>query len=447
MSVFTANRVKQDLDGRPSYLHPDTVIDRNGSATEVLRLLATADPEKEMALGAERRAEMSSAYGFGVPSGVPEKSFMFIDGVAFIPIHGILVNRFPYSWGWVTGYNFIRDQLAAATADDDVNLIVFDVNSPGGTVSGMEETAQAIFDARGQKATLAVIDSICYSAAFALGSQADKMVITPSGGTGNVGTIAMRVDVTKMLEIEGIKVTLVYAGEFKADGRPEQPMTDAEKQRIQDSVNASYDKFVAIVARGRGLDEETIRGTEAACYNADDALKIKFVDAIVLPAAAVENALCPDEDADDPDNEDDDPMATKPGEQQTVTGLSAEDVAAREATAEAKGRTEATTAERARIDSILTCDEAKDKQSLARAFAMSSNMTLDEAKVMLKAAASETKPEEGNPLETAMSKVPPSGVGQDGSGSPTDDKTPAAKANAILASQAALTGRKSLATA
>ncbi|HCR6545409.1 TPA: S49 family peptidase, partial [Shigella flexneri] len=141
----------------------------------------------------QMRENLCAAYGVGRPSA--DKPFAFSNGLAIIPIHGTLINRYGgYYYGYVTGYNFIRSQRNAALADPDVEAIIYDVNSNGGEAAGCFELSQEMFDTRGEKPSLAVVDSNCYSAAYALASAADKIVVTPSGGAGSIGVIALHID-------------------------------------------------------------------------------------------------------------------------------------------------------------------------------------------------------------------------------------------------------------
>ena len=104
-----------------------------------------ADPAEAEAREQAIRTQIEQTY-YGAACGPngPSKPFIFQDGIAVIPVHGVLINRFNYSWGFVTGYNYIRAMLRAALADDDVELIAFDVDSPGGDAPGCFELCEEI---------------------------------------------------------------------------------------------------------------------------------------------------------------------------------------------------------------------------------------------------------------------------------------------------------------
>ena len=176
MSRHTAQVALESLVGRPAYVEAsyaghfeaDGLGQVGASMLGQLRLLAHANPAEEVASWERRKGEIVAAYGFPPNAdGSPSKPFAFSNGVAVIPVHGVLINRFNYSWGFVTGYNFIRSQMLAAVADADVKLIVFDINSYGGMCAGCDELSDDIYNSRKLKPSVAMVDSACYSAARA----------------------------------------------------------------------------------------------------------------------------------------------------------------------------------------------------------------------------------------------------------------------------------------
>lgn len=337
-----------------------------------LRLLAAANPEREAASWQQRKHELVAAYG--LPEVEQRKPFAFSAGKAIVPIHGTLINRFSASWGFVTGYNFIRSQVAAAAADADVSEIVLDINSFGGMCAGCAETADAIYAARQVKPVVGVVDAYAYSAGYMLASAASRLVATPTGGVGSIGVVSMHVDMSKALAEMGVEVTFIHAGAKKVDGNPYAPLSDEARADIQREVDAHYAVFVGQVARNRGLDEQAVRDTEAGTFTAAEGKEIGLVDAVASPSAAL---------AGDYDPEDDDlemntthhpkQEGAMPGE--NVNGAAPDDAAIKAAAA----------AERARVAGILGHAEAKGREALANHLATATDMTVEAAAAILAA--------------------------------------------------------------
>lgn len=395
-----------------------------------LTSFAQADPEKMAAQFDLMKENLCSAYGLGRAQS--DKPFAFSNGVAVIPIHGTLINRFGGSWGFVTGYNFIRSQTNAAKADPDVQAVIFDVNSNGGEVAGCQETAEVIASLRGVKPSMAYADSRAYSAAYWTGSAAEKMVVTPSGGVGSIGAMCMHVDVSQALESFGVKVTLMHAGEHKVDGNPFEPLSEDTKEAMQSSLDAARADFAQSVATNRGLSLETVMGTEARCYDAKEAQELGLVDGIAHPSQAVSQLLGGGDAG---------------GQQANVTTKkeSTMDQAEIDALKNAS-HGEGAAAERTRMQGILTCEEAKGRGKLANHIAFNTTMSVDDAKAMLAVAPQETT--EGaqapqTPFSQAMDKDNPqipANEGQDKAELSAEDTT-AAEVAAILGARQMATGK------
>lgn len=318
-----------------------------------LQTLHAETPESGERKRAEVMESLCAAYGFD--SKAQNKPFAFQNGVAIIPIHGSLINRFGQCYGYVTGYNFIRRQRDAAMADPDVTAIVYDVNSGGGEAAGCFELADESFALRGTKPTISVVDSACYSAAYALASTSDQVVVTPTGGAGSVGVYTMHVDMSKMLENWGLEITLIHAGEHKVDGHPYAELPEDVRADMQKSVDATYNKFVESVARNRNLSVEAVKDTQARCYSADDALALGLIDSVASPLEAIRAFLGgPSEASND-----------------ETTGDSLMEL------------NEAKQAERQRVGAIIGHLNAKGREAMANHLALNTDMSVDDAAALL----------------------------------------------------------------
>lgn len=186
-------------------------------------------------------------------------------GVAVIPLKGVLTPNpsflsilFGGSSGGLLGF---RSDLREAIGHSDVEAIVLDVNSPGGSVSLIEETtdefAAAIADSG--KEVVAVANTMMGSAAYQIASQAGELVASPSSFVGSIGTYVMHQDWSAANEQMGVRPTYISAGRFKVEGNMHEPLGDAARAAIQSEVDDFYSVFVAQVARGRGATSEEVR--------------------------------------------------------------------------------------------------------------------------------------------------------------------------------------------
>lgn len=444
------------INGREAFVMPDTV----DSFVSNLTQFAGTDPEKAGTLELAARESVEFCYSIGPSQAAERKCFIYNDGIAIIPMHGALINRFGGSWGFVTGYQAIRRQMNAALEDEDVKLIVFDVDSPGGETAGCLELADEIRASREIKPSISVVDSLSASAGYALASAATRMVATPSSKIGSIGVYIMHVDLSGALDQAGIQISYVEApkGGMKTAGSSYRRLDKKAEQYLQAFVDASYDEFVALIVENRGLDDAAIRETEARVFRADEALALGLIDEVKTPSEAVSTFVA--ELADDEPSEEEDEEMTVP----KTPAAAAPAAAATEATSapDAAAIQAAVNADRERCAAIKALPESAKLPKLADQLALA-GYTVEEATATLKAGVADlpTEPvaaapgaapaaaaapavDEQNHLENAMDKTKQpevgAGAGQQ-SGSGEGGPTEAEQSASILADHAAATGR------
>jgi signal peptide peptidase SppA len=198
-----------------------------------------------------------------------------------VGIFGVLGG--PSDWFADSDYSAIRASVRRALADPSVRTIDLIVDSPGGSVLGLPETADVIFQANKVKPVNARIVGIAASAAYWLAAQASTITLTPSGEVGSVGVLDLHADISGALEKEGVKLTAIVAGPHKIERAPFAPLSDDAQAHMQTGVNAWYSDFLGAIRRGRGA-----RVSHAGNYgggrmlSAREALSTGLVD-FVLP--------------------------------------------------------------------------------------------------------------------------------------------------------------------
>lgn len=197
----------------------------------------------------------------GRPLANEPKRYDIVDGVAVLPIEGVMAKRanmFMQISGGVSTQLAIRD-LQDAARDPSVHSIILSIDSPGGTVDGTQSFAQAIRAVREVKPVVALASGTIASAAYWGGSAAEAVYIT-DGTTqvGSIGVVATHVDVSKAEEQRGVKTTEVFAGKFKRISSQYGPLTDAGRASMQEQVDYTYSLFVQAVAEQRGVNVEKV---------------------------------------------------------------------------------------------------------------------------------------------------------------------------------------------
>lgn len=205
--------------------------------------------------------------------------------VAIIPVMGTIMHRMEtdmrVSGG--TTVTALSRQLDEAMANADVSAILFDFDSPGGSVDGIPEFGTKIFKARGKgKRIVGVANAHAHSAAFALIAACDEVVVTPSGEVGDVGVFGIHSDESEANAKAGIKKTIIKAGKYKAEMNPFTPLTpearDAQLARVQEA----YNTMTAAIGKYRGVTAAAVRNGfgEGRSVGAKQAVELGMADRI-----------------------------------------------------------------------------------------------------------------------------------------------------------------------
>ncbi len=201
-----------------------------------------------------------------------------------IQIHGILTKKsevFDDVLG-MTSYEKISEEIEEALIDKEVETIILDIDSPGGEVNGLFDLSDFIYQARRKKRIVAIANDDAYSAAYAIASSAEKVLVTRTSGVGSIGVIASHIDQSGFDEKQGIKYTTVFAGSRKNDLNPHEPITSESLESLKSEVNRLYGMLVELIARNRNLSVEAIKSTEAGLYFGEKAVEIGLADGITI---------------------------------------------------------------------------------------------------------------------------------------------------------------------
>ena len=304
------------------------------------------------------------------------------EGVAIVTLVGEWVNRGAWvgaSSGLIS-YEGFKYQMQMAAADPRTKAILLDLESPGGEAVGAFEAAEVVRRVAAVKPVTALVNGLAASAAYAIASAASRIITIPTGISGSIGVVLCHLDFSDYLKAEGVKPTLIHAGDHKVDGNPYEPLPDDVRADLQAEVEAFYGLFVQTVAAGRtNLSDKAIRATQARCFMGEEAVAAGLVDAV----GTFEEVLADLSSSAPPSG------ASKPkGTQMNFTQA---DVDAARAEGHAAGVSEGKTSrdgdvatakaagasdERTRIKSILGSEHAKGREKSASHFALNTDLDL-----------------------------------------------------------------------
>jgi ClpP class serine protease len=201
---------------------------------------------------ADRTAQLPGLRGPGRPRAAGPRSNVRRAGeVAIIPLYGMVTHRGGFvNCEAAASSRGHAAEVRAAASDAQVDAIVTEYASADGEVIGIPEAAAAMREARAVKPVVAVANGLVASAAYGLAAQADELLVTASGLVGSIGVWGAHEDVSRALEAEGRKVTLVSAGKFKVEGNRCEPLGDEAHGAMKAEVDRYYENVPEGLCQG-----------------------------------------------------------------------------------------------------------------------------------------------------------------------------------------------------
>lgn len=219
-----------------------------------------------------------------------EATFDRVGRVGIIAVEGTLVHKGNYvgAFSGRTSYQGLQAQIARAGRDPTIAGVAFEVDSFGGEVSGLFETAGMIAKLSEAKPTIAILTDHALSAGYALACGARQIVAAEHGLVGSIGAIMLHADMSAALEKGGIKVTVLRAGARKADMNPYEKLGPAAATDAQNQLEGVRGSFADLVGRNRGarFSRAQALATEAAAFDGSTAVDMGLADAVSHAGAA-----------------------------------------------------------------------------------------------------------------------------------------------------------------
>jgi protease-4 len=155
------------------------------------------------------------------------------------------------------------------------------IDSPGGTVADSQEIFSALQRLQSEKnvKVVASFGNISASGGVYIGVGAQHIVSNPGTITGSIGVILRGNNLERLLDKVGVSFKVVKSGPYKDILAFDRETTEEEVRILQQLIDVSYGQFVATVAKGRNLDEETVRTfADGRVFTGEQALELGLVD-------------------------------------------------------------------------------------------------------------------------------------------------------------------------
>lgn len=241
-----------------------------------LKLVDKLGYPEEAAAEAEKRAD-GELLEIGAYSPRPQR------GKAVIAVVGgegdIVTGRGgPTDLGSIGTPMFASDRVAAEldeiAKDKDINAVVFRVDSGGGSATASDQIWSAVkrVQASGKKVVVSM-GSMAASGGYYVAASADSIVANRSTITGSIGVFGGKMAIGDALRNFGINPASVGVGGPFAGAYSANKFTDAQREKLHEGLQATYDRFTGLVAEGRKLPLQKVQEiARGRVWSGEDAL-------------------------------------------------------------------------------------------------------------------------------------------------------------------------------
>lgn len=210
--------------------------------------------------------------------------------VAVIPITGPMFKKAGIleSLSGASGTGLVVEAIKQANADEEIEAILLDIDSPGGAVDGTQTLANTVRDSN--KTVIAFINGMAASAAYWVASQADQLIASEETSlVGSIGTLYTH-KASQWVNEKGETITQVVSdgSEDKIKPSAYKPLDEDEVEAIKAIINPINEAFLNAIRNSRNVEEEALTGK---VYPAKKAINLGLIDSIGTIQTALEIAV------------------------------------------------------------------------------------------------------------------------------------------------------------
>lgn len=201
---------------------------------------------------------------------IPIQGIIRSESMAFLPDESAVVEVF-------------KKQLEHIKKDARVEALLLRIDSPGGGITASDIIYNEIikYKEETKKKVVACMGDVAASGGYYISVGADKIVAHPTTVTGSIGVIMPLINVSGLIQRYGIEDKSITSGAMKDIGSPTRPMRPEEEAVLKEIIQEMYNRFVAVISRGRNMDIEDVkRLADGRIYTAQQAQEKGLVDQV-----------------------------------------------------------------------------------------------------------------------------------------------------------------------
>ncbi|PID80740.1 signal peptide peptidase SppA [bacterium DOLJORAL78_65_58] len=181
--------------------------------------------------------------------------------------------------GKIAGSETIVEELLSMADDDDVDIVILRVDSPGGSAMASDLIWEAVGQVQKNKPLIVSMSGMAASGGYYISCRADSIFADPSTLTGSIGVYAGKMSRRGLYEKIGVHREFITRGDNALLFSDEGGFTDAQRKLFQNQMDHFYKRFLAKVAEGRGMAPDAVHAVaQGRVWTGQQALQAGLVD-------------------------------------------------------------------------------------------------------------------------------------------------------------------------
>ena len=256
-------KVKSAIDNSPLTLDEAKnfgLIDRIGYLDELEDILNGEDDKDDVFVGFQRY-KSESAKRVKFENGVTKVAVVNING-AIMDADALASTNHPLAFVMpdnIADAKMISSAIRDASDDDDIEVIIIRVNSPGGSPSASEKIRRAVVKAKEKgKYIIVLMADMAASGGYWVSVDADHIIASDLTVTGSIGVYGGKPDLSGLWDKLGVSWGAVEYGQNAGMWSTNKGMSVSERKRLNIMMDKTYDQFTKRVENGRGMSESDV---------------------------------------------------------------------------------------------------------------------------------------------------------------------------------------------
>ncbi len=185
-----------------------------------------------------------------------------------------------FGGGTTVGSETFAEAMKEARESSSVRAVVIRVNSPGGLMSASDAMWREVVLTRKVKPVIVSMGSVAASGGYYIAAAADTIVADSSTITGSIGVFGLFFNTRELMrETLGINIELIKTNPHADLMSGDRDLTQQERDMVQRMVDAGYERFLEVVASGRGLTRDSVHQiAQGRVWTGAQARQIGLVD-------------------------------------------------------------------------------------------------------------------------------------------------------------------------